>query len=189
MSYGLMAYSVDIDKLQESCGSGNDALRRAISGRFKNYIASTNEQLGYANDRGEPSVFLAIRHLIMGDEQNLDRALYAYGFKYIVEYFGKFLDNSLFYPASYDFLLDEVGAQLTNAGATVKMFDLLNCRAPVSFPRPDDFPSYGYWSAESVATSVRPLETYSGKTEELESIQQWLEFAASRGEGIVGYYH
>ncbi|MBW4620492.1 MAG: hypothetical protein KME17_14210 [Cyanosarcina radialis HA8281-LM2] len=189
MSYGLMAYSVNIDKLKESCGSGDDSLRRAISGRFKNDIASTNQQLGYSNDRGEPSVFLAIRDLIIGDERNLDRVLYAYGFKYIVEFFGKFLDNNLFYPASYDFLVEEVGANLSETGATVEMFKLLNCYLPVSFPTPDDFPLYGYWSAERVAASVEPLAAFPEKTEELKAIQKWLEFAALKGEGIVGYYH
>lgn len=125
MSYGLMVYSVDINKLISVCGSQDDALRRTISGRFKRDIASTNDQLAYSNERGEPSVFMAIQHLIMGNDKTLDGALYACAFEYINRHFGKFLDNNLFYPCSMNFLTEEVNSHLTTAGTTLDMGNLL----------------------------------------------------------------
>jgi hypothetical protein len=188
MGYGLMVYSVNCDKIVEICGSGDDKLRRSISGRFKDDIASTNENLGYSNERGEPSVFLAIRHLIMGEEKNLPGVLYGYGLKYIVEYFGKYLDNNLFYPCNIEYL-DEIDSQLAQTGASIKISDLIFQKLPIAFPIPSDFPLYGYWDAKTVGENVEYLQLCSEKTTEIQAIQQWLEFASIRGEGIVGYYH
>jgi hypothetical protein len=188
MSYGLMVYSVDIDKVLSACGSGDDGLRRAISGRFRDRIADTNDQLGYSNERGEPSVFEAIRHLILGQDKSLDSALYGYGLKYIVEFYGRFLDNSLFYPAPMEFITGEVGGKLADTGAVVKMSDLVYA-SPIQLPRPDDFPLYGHWTAADVAQSAAPVRTYADKTPELQAIEGWLTYAEDNGEGIVGYYH
>jgi hypothetical protein len=189
MGYGLMVYSVDISKLISICGSRNDALRRSILGRFKRDIVSTNEQLGYSNERGEASVFMAIQHLIMDDAKTLDGALYAYGLEYIIRFFGKFLDNNLFYPCSIDFLTEEINNHLKSANATLDMGDLIFRNSPISFPSPDDFPFYGYWRPEVVKVNIEPLNAHSAKTPELEAIQEWLKDADSKGEGIFAYYY
>ena len=188
MGYGLMAYSVSIEKVVAACGSGDDGLRRAISGRFKTKIASVNDQLGYSNERGEPSVFEAIRHLITGQEKTLNGALYGYGFEYIVRFYGRFLDNGRFYPAPWMYLVEEFASELKQTGAVVNMFDLMTA-APLRLPPPDDFPNYGHWTAADVAASVEPVRQAENKSEELQAIAQWLEFAAGRSEGIVGYYY
>jgi hypothetical protein len=56
MGYGLMVYSVDLDKILAVMGSGDDRVRKAISGRFKDHIMEINTVLCYSNDRGDPSV-------------------------------------------------------------------------------------------------------------------------------------
>lgn len=189
MGYGLMVYSVDINKLTSVCGSQDEALRRTISGRFKRDITFTNDSLGHSNERGEPSVFMAIQHLIMGDAKTLDGALYAYGFEYIIKHFGKLLGNNLFYPCRMNFLTEEVNSHLTSAGTTLDMGNLIYQSSPVEFPSPDDFPLYGYWRPEDVAANIQPLNTYNDKTPELKAIQGWLEFAGSKGESIFTYYY
>ncbi|GIG64433.1 DUF7691 family protein [Phytomonospora endophytica] len=187
MGYGVMAYSVDIDKLVALCGSGDDRMRRVISGKSRESIYRTNDQLGLSNERGEPSVFTAINHLILGEEMTLEGYMYGYAFKYIVEFSGRFLSNGPFYPCSSDYLSDTVDAELAEVGASVRMTDLIWDGAPVSFPRPDDFPMIGHWTAEQVAASVEPVR--AGTSEELKTIGTWLDQSAAQGRGIVGFYH
>jgi hypothetical protein len=188
MGYGLMVYSVDLDKITALCGSGNDAVRRSISGRFRQQIISRNNDLDLSNERGEPSIFEGIRHIVMGDPKTLPGFVYGYAFEYIVEFYGKFLDNGLFYTCKLDWLREEIAVQLRAAGATVEM-DALLFSKPLELPDPDDFPVYGHWSAAAIAASVEPLRAAPNKSEELAAILAWCELATSRGEGIIGYYY
>jgi hypothetical protein len=189
MSYGLMIYSVDLDKIKEICGSGNDQTRRAISGRFRERIYSTNDHLGYSNERGEPSIFEAIRHLIMGGEMNLDGAMYGYAYKYIVGFYGKFLDNNRFMPCSYEYLTETLNENLKKIGISLDLMNLAASRSPIAFPRPDDFPLFGYWAKEEIQKNLPILQNCKHKTEENTSIQEWLETAVSKNEEIVGFWH
>lgn len=186
MSYGVMAYLVDFDKLVALCGSGDDQTRRMISGRFRERISRLNTDLDWSNERGEPSVFEAIRHLVMGDEKTLDGAMYGYGFKFVVEFLGRSLDNAPFYPCSSDHL-SAVDAQLAEVGASIRMTGLVFGGAPVSFPHPDDFPSIGHWNPAQVAQGVEPLR--AGTSNELRTIAKWLDQTATADQGIVGFYH
>lgn len=187
MGYGVMAYSVDIDGLVALCGGGDDRMRRVISGKYREDIYRANDELGWSNERGEPSIFMAINHLVLGQEMTLPGVMYGYAFKYIVEFSGPFLDNGPFYPCSSQYLSDTVDAELAEVGATVRMSDLIYGGAPVSFPSPEDFPLIGYWSAEQVAESVEPVRVGAG--EELKTIGKWLDQSAARGRGVVGFYH
>ncbi|GHJ42968.1 hypothetical protein Cs7R123_03100 [Catellatospora sp. TT07R-123] len=187
MGYGVMAYAVDIDNLVALCGSGDDRMRRAICGRFRSDIQRTNDELGWSNERGEPSVFTAINHLVMGGERTLDGAMYGYGFKVIVEFSGRFLDNSPFYPCPSRHLSDTVDVELAGLGATIRMIDLIFGGAPVEFPAPDDFPAIGHWSAAKVAANVEPLR--AAASTEAKTIAGWLDKASAAGRGVIGFYH
>lgn len=118
MGYGVMAYAVDIDGLVKLCGGGDDRARRAVCGRFRSQIQRTNEELGWSNERGEPSVFTAINQLVMGEQRTLSGAMYGYGFKFIVELSGQFLENGRFYPCPSRYLAETVDAELAGLGAT-----------------------------------------------------------------------
>ncbi|MEV4133206.1 hypothetical protein AB0J72_13685 [Dactylosporangium sp. NPDC049742] len=187
MGYGVMAYRVDIDRLAALCGSGDNQARRAICGRFRTDIARLNDDLDCSNDRGEPSVFTAIEHLVMGGDKTLPGHLYGYGFKYMVEFSGRFLDNSLFYPCPSSYLDSTVDPALKATGATITMSDLIFRGAPVSFPSPDDFPSIGYWTAAAVAAAAEPLK--AATTDEARAVAAWTATAAAEQKGIVGFYH
>ncbi|MEO0969770.1 MAG: hypothetical protein AAFX80_15925, partial [Cyanobacteria bacterium J06639_18] len=115
--------------------------------------------------------------------------LYGYGLEFIVRHFGKFLDNSLFCPCSFQYITDDISAQLSATGTTVEMDDLLYHNAPFELPTPDDFPMYGHWKASSVAQSVKTLQKYPDKSLEIEAIFDWLKTASSNKEGIIGYYY
>jgi hypothetical protein len=186
MGYGLTPYSVSIDKLVEACGSCDDALRRAICERFKDEITLVDDFLDHSNEEG---ISLAIKHLIMNEDQTLDGASYGYGFEFIVRFFGDRLDNNLFYPCHAEYLENEVDAMVKETGAIISLSDLCYRGAPVDFRLPDDFPFIGHWTAGEVAQSIGPFQSSSKKTGELKAVLEWLEYSASRGEGIVGFYY
>lgn len=187
MGYGVMAYRVDIDRLRTLCGSGDNQARRAICGRFRTDIARLNDDLDCSNDRGAPSVFTAIEHLVMGGDKTLPGHLYGYGFKYMVEFSGRFLNNGPFYPCPSSYLESTVDPALRATGAAISMSDLIFRGAPVDFPSPDDFPAIGYWTAAEVAAAAGPLQ--SGTTEEVRTVAAWAASAAAEDKGVVGFYH
>ena len=190
MGYGLMVYAVDLDVVTAACGSGDDTIRRMISGRFRRDIYSTNDQLGWSNDRGADSVFEALRHLIMGsDDMRLPGAMYGYAYKYIIEHHGRFLDNDRFMPARHSWVSEEVQPQLAAAGVALDLDDLYFGGAPVSFPSPDDFPGFGCWRRDAIAAALPILNAASGLSPELQQIKAWLARAASENRDLVAFYH
>lgn len=171
-------------------GSGRDATRRAICGRLRSRIASINDQLGWSNERGEPSVFEAIRHLVMGDSKTLPGVMYGYGYEMIVEHHGRFLDNSMVYPCPMHVMMDELDPQLHALGTDLTLAELCMQRAPVELPPPSDFPGYGYWSAARAQHALPIVQAARAQlSAELRQVLGWLEHAAPAGHGIVGFYH
>ena len=190
MSYGVMAYAVDIEKVRALCGSGDNQTRRAICGRFRADISRSNGWFDLSDDRGAPNLFTAVEHLVMGGDKPLDGYLYGYAFKYVVEFMGRMLDNNPFYPCPSTYLTDTVDPALKATGATLTMFDLIFGGAPVDFPRPDDFPTIGYWSADDVAAAEPHLRAVGADADEhVRGVAEWVAFAAGRSQGIVGFYH
>ncbi|MEL6179066.1 MAG: hypothetical protein AAFS10_08935 [Myxococcota bacterium] len=190
MGYGLMVYSVDFDALLAAIGSGDNGIRRAISGRYKRDINRLNDNLGWSNERGEPSVFEAIRHLIMGDAKTLPGAMYGYGYKFIVEFYGQFLNNANYCPCSLSFMEEHRDPAMEALGLSVRVSDLGLCSAPIDFPFPNGFPGFGYWSPEEVSTAADTLSTHTSQlSEEMEDIRGWLQTAQRQGHGIIGFYH
>lgn len=192
MSYGTMVYSVDFDKLRAIFGSGDNGTRRAISGRFKRDIYRLNDDFDWSNERGEASVFEALRHMIMGGEpvEGLEGAMYGYGYKFIVEFFGRFMPNSCFYPCNSSHQSSEIQPQLDAHGVKLSLFSLsFGGAVGGSFPMPDDFPGFGYWSPEAVASAHEIMKDLDGLSDELAEIRGWLSHASAEGHGLVGFYH
>ena len=111
----------------------------------------------------------------MVEEKTLDGHLYGYAFKSIVEFCGQTLDNGPFYPSPVEHLAETVDPAIKATGANVSMYRLVFRGAPVSFPRPDEFPMIGYWTAGEVAASNAPLQLSSGTgvSAEVGSLAQW----------------
>ena len=190
MSYGVMAYAVDIDTLTALCGSGDKPTRRAVCGRFRADISRSNDWFDLSSERDAPNIFTAIEHLIVGDDKTLDGYLYGYGFKYIVQFAGRMLDNGPFYPCPSTYLDDTVDPAIRATGAKLSMSDLIFGGAPVTFPRPDDFPAIGHWTADEVAAAEAPLRAAGDDvTEEVRTVTEWVAYAKGRSQGIVGFYH
>lgn len=189
MGYGFMVYAVDSAAVRACAASGDDKLRRSISGRFKTFIASTNDQLGWSNERGEPGVFTAIKHLIMGEPLTLEGAMYGYAYKYIIEFYGRSLDNSLFYPCSSSYAEEEIDPALAQAGLSVRVFNLAFGDALIKFPAPADFPGFGLWTEAQVAENAEKSAAISTTNEHVQSVVRWLREAHASRRGIVGFYH
>ena len=189
MSYGTMVYSVDFDKLESVFNSGDDKARRMISGRFRANIYSTNDQLGWSNERGADNVFEGIRHLIMGGEKNLPGVMYGYAYKYIVEFYGTFLSNEHFYPCNSAWQEEHIQPQLDALGVKLSLLSLSFGGALTTFPTPDDFPGIGRWTPAAIATALPIMAAASDLSPELAEIKSWLAFASAKGNGLVGFYH
>jgi len=190
MGYGLAVYAVDLDAVAAACGSGDDKVRRMISGRFRRDIYSTNDQLGWSNDRGADSVFEAIRHLIMGaDDMRLPGAMYGYAYKYIIEFHGRFLANDRFMPARQSWVSETIQPQLAAAGVALNLDALYYGGAPVSFPSPDDFPGYGCWRRDAIAAALPILRAQPDLSPELAQIADWLSQAAAENKDLAAFYH
>jgi hypothetical protein len=192
VSYGLMVYAIDIDRLQSVCGGGDLDLYAAIIDKFRSEIANLNDSLGLdVYHQSDPSLFEGIRHLITGAPKNFDGAIYGYGLEFIVRYFGTFLNNSLFYPCDLNLLSEVVGDRLNGI---VSIDRLIFSRPIAKLPSPDDFPIYGHLTNAEVTAATQRLATvraeYADREwDELAFVIEWLQYAADRHLGLVGYYY
>lgn len=198
MSYCLMVYAARFDKLGPVFGSGDDKIRRMISGRFKRELQSKADYFATEISGGAPSPFDAVRALIMGTVPEKGHGfMYAYGYETIIEHFGRFLDNNAFSSIRWSYM-EEVEKAFNRAGLaeTLPFSDLYCGKALCKFPHPDDFPCYGYWSPETVVAGQKkfaelelPADMEGYLKDALLAVRGWVNSAASKGEGILGFYY
>ncbi|MEL6344405.1 MAG: hypothetical protein AAFV53_14905 [Myxococcota bacterium] len=189
MGYGVMAYSVSGEAIRSLDGSGNDKIRRAISGRFRRDIMRFNDNFDLSNERGADNMFEAIRHLIMGTDRPLPGYLYGYAYKFIVDFHGRFLDNGLFCPCNAITIEETIDPQMAALGLPMTLSDLIYQDALMSFPSPSDFPAYGFWSESTIKRAHPVFQGASALSEEMDAIRGWVAQAHSKGDVIVGFYH
>lgn len=188
MGYGFAIYAVNTAKLVAACGSGDDEIRRGVHEIEGDRLAQLDGNFDLSYKDGGPSFFAAVDQLIMGGDKPFEGHLYAYAYEAIIDFFGSFLDNSLFYPFSSQ-SIDEIDRQLAIIGVPIRLKQLISGAAVVEFPRPDDFPAFGLWPPEQVAKSLPLLRAKQAKSEELNAMEQWLERAAAQREAIAGFYY
>jgi hypothetical protein len=191
MSYGFMGWAVDTNQLKQAAGSKDETLLRTIAERF----ASDFAQLDDIFEDSELSAYEALRQIIDGTIPERARgSLYAYAFECLVSHFGASLDNSAVMPWSRpDF--EPVDRALEAMRAPFKMSALYDFSLPVELPYPDDFPLTGWVPAATVTT----IHEAFGKAPSVEMdiqtagivkcIRGWFHTAATKGTGLVSYYH
>lgn len=184
-----MVYSLDFDAHRAVMGSGNERMRRVISGRFRQDLQHLNDSFGWSNERGADNSFEAVRHLVMGDDKRLPGVMYGYAYKYIVEFQGRSLPNDHFYPCSSSYQEDELQPQLDALGVDLNLLDLNFGGPVVSFPLPDDFPGIGHWTLEAVREARPLMDAAEGLSPAMQQVRGWLRRADELGHGIVGFYH
>jgi hypothetical protein len=191
MSYGLMVYAVNIDQVQSACGGGDMALYEQIIDQFRTEIAALNQSFDLQSyHQTDPSIFEGIRHLIMGQAKTFEGYIYGYGLEYIVRHFGQPLNNALFYPCSFECLSTTIGDRL----AGVSIGNLMTGGLIPGVSSFGDFPIYGHLKAAEVANAAAQLKhvlaDYADREmDELAFIAAWMQYAADRQEGLVGYYY
>lgn len=187
----LEVYSIDERKLEEAVGHGDDKLRRMISGRFRTQIQSANDWSGWSNERGAPSVFEAIRELIMGSKQSIeDQMVYYYAYKFIVRFLGEPLDNSKFCPHRGDYL-EEIQDLLRAHNATLSLDELTYGGAlPGLKITPQFFAEvgYGYIPREVILNDEQVLSLGGRQQDPLDQIYGWLLHAKQREHVLVGFF-
>jgi len=166
-------------------------LLRTIAERFASDLA----QLDDIFEDSELSTYEALRQIIDGTIPERARGgLYAYAFECLVSHFGASLDNSAVMPWSRpDF--EPVDRALEAMRAPFKMSALYDFSLPVELPYPDDFPLTGWISAATVTTiheafgKAPSVEMDSQTAGIVKCIRGWFHAAATKGTGLVSYYH
>jgi hypothetical protein len=192
MSYGLMVYAVNLEQLQAFCGGGDMDLYAQIIERFGTEIGNKNQSFDLQSyHQTDPSIFEGIRQLLLtGRGKAFDGYLYGYALEYIVRYLGKRLNNQLFYPCELSLLSATIGNRL--AGVQIDNLIFRGLLTDVTYP--DDFPLYGHLTAAEVTTAAAQLQDvlvdYADRDlDALAWIAAWLQYAADRNQGLVGYYY
>jgi hypothetical protein len=192
MSYGLMVYAVNIEQLQAVCGGGDMALYAQIVERFGAEMGEQDRQFGHQiYHQSDPSMAAGLRQLLLTGRGNaFDGYIYGYALEYIVRFLGKRLNNQLFYPCEINFLSATIGNRLTG----VQIDNLIFRGLLMDVTYPDDFPLYGHLTAAEVTTAAAQLQDvladYADQDlDELAWIAAWLQYAADRNQGLVGYYY
>jgi hypothetical protein len=200
MSYGLMLYAVELDKVRGAVGSDSETLRRQIGGRSKRDMASADSWFASEIEAGCPPRYEALRHLIHGTPRVEGYAFqYAYAFKMIVEFHGRFLSNDGFMPISSDYL-DTVTDALRGMGVdTIDVVGLAYFSPPVELPRPDDFPGVGYLELEDLqacldqfnAAGDAPIDAIADSflQTSVRNVRQWCQTCVQLQRGLVSFYH
>jgi hypothetical protein len=115
--------------------------------------------------------------------------MYGYAYKFIVEFYGRFLNNSCFYPCSSSFVETDIDPLLAEVGLEARVLGLSFGDALIKFPRPDDFPGFGYWSAEQVGRDASKAASIVADNEHVTAVLGWIREASRKGRAIVGFYH
>lgn len=190
MGQCLEVYSVSRAALAKAINSGNDNIRRQISGRSRSEIDRISEWYKWSTQRGEPTVFEAIRHLVMDDERTLpDHLMYHSAYKCIVSPYATFLDNTEFCPFRGHYL-DDINAELKTAGTTLSMYGIAWGGAPADFRIPSNYHDVatGTWDEESIASNLVVLNQYEECSPALLQIRTWLAHAHSHQNMLVGFH-
>lgn len=198
MSYCLMVYAARFDKLKPVFGSGDDKIRRMICGRFKSRLQQRADYFASDIQNGAPTPFDAIRALLIGPVPDKGHGfMYAYAYETIVEHFGRFLDNNAFSSIRWSYMEEvEEGFKKAGLNEVLPFSDLYGGQALCKFPHPDDFPSFGYWSPETVVAGHKrfqeieiPADLEEYVKDALLAVRGWVNSAAGKGEGILGFYY
>ena len=199
MSYSLSLYAVDLARVREAVGSGDQKLRRMVGGRFKGDMARDDDWFSYEIRNGAPTRYEALRAVIDGGPFEEAHAFqYAYAYQMLCRFHGRPLDNGSFSPFRGRWL-DAVDEGLASLGVkAVSVAEFGSGSPPPPLPRPDDLPGYGEWSAEQCREGLAQWEAATPEQRAAldpevlraaESCAGWLRQVAQREDcGIAGFH-
>jgi len=193
VSYGVVAYATDIDRIRRFVGSADEEVLAASRLRLRTAsLADLLDDYG----SGAPSPEDVLAQLINGGPYD-DRIgfAYAYALEALIETYGAMLDNSAWYPAPLEWA-KAVEQQFERLGASVPVERLVWGGSPVPLPRADDFPTIGHLEAEEVRAldlAVRSLDLSTVEDANLRAsihgIRTWFDNATRLSYGLVCFYY
>lgn len=179
MSRTLMPYAVDLAALRDSVGSEDEVLAQSA-----------------LRELAEPEQQDALRALIVGTDLPDDKASCLHAVEGLCGALGVGLSNASVAPLDFD-LVDRVDAILGGAtGGKFGLSDLIYTGPPIELPGSvDDYPQVGVVEADAVKEALaclqdNPLESDVDTVDDiLVEVKGWLEVAAVRSAGLVGFLY
>lgn len=174
MSYGIMPYRVNLDRVKSRFGCTVSSKRSKI----KKACARYAKQIDEWDDENTPTMMEIVEELLDGKATHANLGYkYWYALKGFMEDLGRFMSNREWYPASADVFFD------------LSEFGLYNIDAPMKIPTPDDFPTVFVLKSENMTPDLdlKLQQKLSGG--QLREIQSWINEAKQYKQDIVLYYH
>lgn len=174
-----MPYAVDLTALRISVGSQDEVLAQNV-----------------LRELPEPEQQGALKALIAGQEPPFDTASCLHAIEGLCGVFGVALSNANVAPLDFE-LVARVDAVLDVATRRkFKLLDLIYSGPPIDLPGSvDDYPQVGVVEADAVKQAIaflqdNPLESEIDAVDDiLTEAKGWLEVAAARNAGIVGFLY
>jgi hypothetical protein len=197
MSYGMMAWRVDLDLLQTYCTPAGELTITTVE--LANSIALARYD---NNGLSEIPIRQTIQDLLNG-ERNYPNIGFQYGYalELLCPFCGEMLDNDRVYPLSSRWF-DEIDAVWAKLGMSdvIAISGLLYRGAPIRLPSSGDFPCIGYFTAAECQTLFDrlfdddaklkiTLDTSDFPTQIVSQICDWICIAAQMKQGIICFYY
>ncbi|MEU3010206.1 DUF7691 family protein [Nocardia asteroides] len=185
MSYGIMAYSVDIGAVRAPAASTQDPED------FFEWMVGVHARLLDSESRRK-----AMRELFFGEPfTGSEGSDYGYALKVLCERFGGSLANGSWYPVG-DRFFDTMRAALDGIGVKFDPSDLAYSGPPIPLPRIDSFPGIGHLTAAEVAGLAQALDDADlalvrdpRVRAAIEELHQWMRHCVEAESELVTFYH
>jgi hypothetical protein len=197
MSQGLMAYLVSNGAF-ECVGCKDKSLRDEVLEVMADDIEMLDEDFDTENEEFGPGLTFtqAVKELFAGKFSQPEDCdfMYVYAFELVCRCFGEMLENEWFSPCKIE-LLSELDRILAKEKVPLRFEKDLLCR-PEKLPNSGDV-LVGYWTHREIIRAKPlleallegpPIETdleQEGVQKALETVQNWLNFAAENPERII----
>lgn len=176
MNGALAAYSVDLRILRRAVGSKDEVLHEALRTHRRNPERR------------------ALWSLIEGERPNVAGNYCGYALEKLCRTLGRRLPTSLLSPAPLE-LINSVDEEIRRLGSSLPLSGIISRGAPIRLPAIEDFPMIGYLEANEVTAErgkakARPIVSPNRDWDSvIIEVEDWLEIAAARKTGIVGFFY
>ncbi len=174
MSYGITPYRINLERLSTRFGNTNTAKRWKVR-------SSCNRRAGQidAIDTDAPSLDQFALDLL---DAKISHPGYGYKYWYALEAFmdelGARIPNRHWYPASADFFWNN------------DKFNLYDIDAPMSIPKPDDFPVVFVLRAANMTDELKTdLENGIEDADQLAELKSWIADAKRYKQDLALFYY
>lgn len=174
MSYGIMAFRVNLARMATRFGNSKSAKRSKARRACLRYTDASDDM------EGEATYSEIIKEMIDDSKASHSNLGYKYWYalKGLMEDLGTQLPNSNWYPASADVFWSHPN------------FNLYDIDSPMEIPHPDDFPSVFVLRHKNMNEElISQLEKEIEDKDQLNELVHWIGSASQYKQDLVLYYH